>query len=231
MLDDAIIRQASTENITIECIPFIHTKPVETLELQQQINQLIHQTDYVIFTSANAVNAVAKQVNTKETLNAFCISGKTRKAVEQHFSGSRIIADAATGAELAEKIIEFVQSCHSSNANFTFFCGNKRLNTIPETFKKNNLPLTELVVYDTILTPQTISKQYDGVLFFSPSAVDSFIQMNQPDKNLTAFSFAGATYTALQPIAAEIVVSHTPSEQAMLNTVMDYYKEHFNSNR
>lgn len=226
MLDDVIIRQAASKNITIECIPFIQIKPVEAIELQQQINQLIYQSDYVIFTSANAVNAVAAQVTAKTPLNAFCISGKTRKAVEQHFAGSSIIADAATGAALAEKIMKFVQSQNLVNAHFTFFCGNKRLNSIPDAFQKNNLPLTEVVVYETVLTPHAISKQYDGILFFSPSAVDGYFQMNRLDKNLTAFSFAGATYEALRTVSAEIIVSHTPSEQAMLNTVMDYYKQY-----
>ena len=64
----------------------------------QAIMAKLSQSDYVIFTSANAVNSVAAQVTAKTPLNAFCISGKTRKAVEQHFAGSRIIADAATGA-------------------------------------------------------------------------------------------------------------------------------------
>lgn len=217
-LDGAIIQQAASKNIVIDCVPFIQIKTIATPELQQQIVTTLEEKDFVIFTSANAVEAVAQEFHTKPKLNVFCISGKTRKAVEGKFPGSSIIADAPTGADLARKIIDAkIQSA-------VFFCGNKRLDTIPNTLKAHQIKLTEIVVYETLLTPHKIEQDYNGVLFFSPSAVESFFNVNEPKECPIAFSFAASTYHSLQPIIKEIILSQTPSEQGMLNAVIHYYR-------
>ena len=40
------------------------------------------------------------------------------------------------------------------------------------------LSVDEVIVYKTIETPKVLTKQYDGILFFSPSAVKSFFSKN-----------------------------------------------------
>lgn len=57
-----------------------------------------------------------------------------------------------------------------------FFCGNKRLQTIPEKLANNGIAVEEVIVYETIETAANIKKQYDGILFYSPSAVQSFFK-------------------------------------------------------
>lgn len=224
ILDEAIIEQAASENILIDCVSFIEIRPVNKPGLKQEVADAIRNSSYFIFTSANAVNAAAQHLDEKPRLKAFCISGKTRKSVESQFPGSTIIEDAPTGAELAEKIIAFASGNASKPESFTFFCGDKRLDTIPHTLNKNNIQLNEVVVYQTVLTPKKIEKDYAGILFFSPSAVESFFNINQPPQAFAAFSFAGSTFQSLRAVANEIIISHTPSEQAMLNTVIGYYK-------
>lgn len=218
ILDEAIIQQAASENIVIDCMSFIQIKTTDTTELQQQIVAALAKNEYVIFTSANAVEAVAKAVRAKPRLKAFCISGKTKKSVAENFPGSIVVADATNGADLAEKIID-----HKID-NVVFFCGNKRLDTIPGALKAQQIELTEIVVYETQPTPHKIGREYDGVLFFSPSAVESFFSINNPAQCPAAFSFAASTYNALHSIIKEIIISQTPSEQGMLNAVIDYYK-------
>ncbi len=218
ILDEAILQQAESKNILIDCIPFIQIETLDTIELQQQVVKAIEKKTYLIFTSANAVDAVSRLINRKPQLKVFCISGKTRNAVEKKFPGSSIVDDAPNGVELAEKIIE------RQIGSAVFFCGDKRLNTIPDKFRDNKIQLQELVVYETVLIPTKIEKSYDGILFFSPSAVESFFSVNDSTACKVAFSFAASTHHALQPIISEITVSQTPSEQGMLNAVIDYYK-------
>lgn len=218
ILDEAIIKQAASENILIDCIPYIQIKPINEPGLKEKISQAVEKAKFVIFTSANAVEAVSKQSQGNLPLKIFCISGKTKNAVEDHFPQSRIIEDAPNGAELAKKILN-----HNIDSAI-FFCGNKRLDTIPKTFSENKISLEEIVVYETVLTPQKIEKDYDGIIFFSPSAVESFISVNRMGKNLPVFSFAGSTLNALQKNSEKIIVSNNPSEQGMLNVVTNYYK-------
>ena len=218
LLDEAIVKQAASENIIIDCIKFIDIRPIDTSGIQQQIKGELAKNHYVIFTSANAVNAVAEQLSGRSDLKIFCISGKTRKAVEEHFPGSIIVDDAPNGSELAAKIIA------RQISSAVFFCGDKRLDTIPDMLSEKNIHLKEVVVYETVLAPQKIDKGYDGILFFSPSAVESLFKMNNVAQCPVAFSFAASTFNTLKSKVDEIVVSKIPSEQAMLNTVIEYYK-------
>lgn len=220
ILDDANIKSAASENIIIDCIPFIAIRAIDA-GLQQKISEALIKYRYIIFTSANAVEAVAQQLSDKPRLHIFCISGKTRKAVEENFPDSAIVDDAPNGAELAEKII--VYKINSA----VFFCGDKRLNTIPDKLRDHNIQLQEIIVYETVLTPEKINKDYNSILFFSPSAVESFFSVNDPAVCKAAFSFAASTYQALLPIMNKIIISKTASEQGMLNTVIDYYKPIF----
>lgn len=61
VLDEAIINQAASENIVIDCAAFIQIKPIETPGLKEKIEKAVEQNPYAIFTSANAVDAVVKQ--------------------------------------------------------------------------------------------------------------------------------------------------------------------------
>lgn len=217
VLDEAIINQAASENIVIDCAAFIQIKPIETPGLKEKIEKAVEQNPYAIFTSTNAVDAVVKQKVQDLQLKIFCISGKTRKAVELNFPESTIVGDASYGAELVQKILnENIDSA-------VFFCGDRRLDTVPQALLVNSIRIEEIIVYETILTPQRIEKKHDGVMFFSPSAVESFLAKNRLKKTLPVFSFAGATHTKLKDISDTIIISKTSSEQGMFDTVKNYF--------
>ena len=52
------------------------------------------------------------------------------------------------------------------------------MDTLPEQLKTHGIPCHECLTYTTELTPQKLHKPYDGLLFFSPSAVKSFLKEN-----------------------------------------------------
>lgn len=218
LLDEAIIKQAASYGIIIECIPFIHIKTKEKAELIQPVADAIGTNNYLVFTSANAVYAVADLLNDGGDFLVFCISGKTKKAVETLIPGAVIIADAPNGAELAEKIVA------AGIKRAAFFCGDRRLNTIPDKLSAGGIGLSEVVVYETSLTPQRIEKAYDGLLFFSPSSVESFFSINFVEESVRLFSFAGSTVKKLHSINKKAMISHTPSEQSMFEIVRDHFK-------
>ncbi|RZL44749.1 MAG: uroporphyrinogen-III synthase, partial [Pedobacter sp.] len=132
----------------------------------------------LIFTSQNAVLSVLENLKSSETLallkqkNVFCVGLKTKQLLEEN--GFNVIAYTGYAADLAE-IITLIYN----KEKFTFFSGNLRRDTLPEALKSAEIVFNEIEVYETIPTPQKINAAFDGILFFSPSGVESFLKHNK----------------------------------------------------
>ena len=210
-LDGAIIKSALADNIFIECIPYIEIVTINSPDVENIIEE------YVVFTSKNAVESVAAHLTKLHHWKIFCLSGATKQAVEKYFPQNEIIETADNAWELAEKIVR-----HKNISSVTFFCGNKRLNTLPDLLEQNNIAVNELIVYETQLTPQKTEKDYDGILFFSPSAVESFFSVNKIPELTVAFAIGSTTAKALEKHAQEIVISPTPDAASLLEQIRQY---------
>ena len=68
VLDDTLIRRAEESNLTIECVSFIETKHLQSEALQQRLQSLANESITAVFTSMNAVNAVASQLSVSTTM-------------------------------------------------------------------------------------------------------------------------------------------------------------------
>lgn len=168
-LEPSLIEQARENDIEIVEQEFIAIQPIVSKEKQDEIlHWLTNRNIDVVFTSANAVEAVKNYLNKKSSRNFFCISGKTRSALLKYIRNEQIKATAAYGKELAQKIIE-----HQAK-EIVFFCGNKRKDELPDILKEAAIKVHEVIVYETIETPSLNAGDFDAVLFFSPSAVQSF---------------------------------------------------------
>lgn len=218
-LDEAYIQEASSAGITIHCIPFIQIKYIDDKDINERVQTLSSQYLHAIFTSAHAVKSVAGKVNTT-TLpwKIFCLVGATQDAVKKYFPNASIIGTAHNAASLAEKIIN-----NTDIPEFYFFCGNKRLDNIPRLLSENNIALNEFVVYETLLTPKTVQTNYDGILFFSPTAVASFFTVNTILNNTHCFAFGDTTAKALQSFTKNIIVPPHPDVHQLLHLVKTTY--------
>ncbi len=223
ILDTDIIEQAASDNISIECVPFIETKYIADVDLQQQINGLGILLKDVIFTSANAVKAVAQSLANPPAWGIFCISGSTKKAVQQFFPGSKILGSAPYGDILADKILQ-----RKEVSEVLFFCGSRRLDTIPQTLSNAGIAVQELVVYETTLTPVKIDSAYQGILFFSPSAVESFFQLNRLSSDTTVFAIGETTADALRKHCDDVRVSAETTQQGILKVVKESFLQQGN---
>lgn len=151
----------------VESLPLIRVQLSETIEA-------FPQADFAIFTSRNAVEAVLKVPTAKAQAphRAFCVGEKTRKRLEK--AGWEVIASFGYAQQLANYLVE-----QYASYSFVFFCGESRMETLPEQLKAHGMPCHECLTYTTELTPQKLHKPYDGLLFFSPSAVKSFLKENR----------------------------------------------------
>lgn len=172
----------------------------------------------LIFTSQNAVQSVLLHSKWEElkTKKVFCVGLKTKTLLEENGFNVEVYVDYAS--DLAE-IITLIYA----KENFIFFSGNLRKETLPKALKEAKVNFDEIQVYETILTPEKIKIPVDGILFFSPSAVDSYLTNNKI-KNETCFCIGDTTANALEKITKKIIVANQPSVENVIEDVIKEYK-------
>lgn len=171
----------------------------------------------IIFTSKNSVKAILDHSLIKELQqkNMFCVGDKTAEFLEQN--GFRVSKTANYGAHLASEII-----ANHSGENFLFFCGKQRHDALPEGLKQAGIQLTEVEVYDTLPCSKKIDRIFDGVLFFSPSAVKSYCSENDLSRSV-AFCIGTTTSAEAKKHTKNIVVASRPSVENVIVQVVKYF--------
>ncbi len=192
-LSPALLQYARENGLEIDCIPFISTVPVTDPTIVRQVQELPLQNIYVAFTSGIAAQAVAAMLTAPPKWKIFSLHNQTRKNVEACFPGSEIVATAQYGEDLAKEILR-----RKEVKEIVFFCGNKRMDSLPSLLPAHGVRLQEFVVYETILTPSKPDKKYNAILFYSPSGVESFCSVNKVDENTPLLSIGNTTTNAIR---------------------------------
>jgi len=181
----------------------------------------------LIFTSQNAAQSVLLHPQCEElkAKSVFCVGMKTKTLLEENSFNVDVYVDYAS--DLAE-IITLIYSKES----FTFFSGNLRKETLPKVLKEAKVNFNEIQVYKTTLTPQKTSSpspakglenKFDGILFFSPSAIESYLKENKI-KNEICFCIGNTTAEALEKTTRNIVVADQPSVENVIEDVIEEFK-------
>ncbi len=218
-ISDSLIQLAAKNNICVDQINFIETEESVSEEIKNRILELSIHNITAVFTSSNAANVVGNIVSPKTNWKIFCIEPATKKVIEHIFLNSSIAGAAQDAAELSQKIIK-----DDAVKQIVFFCGNQRRDLLPEKLKSNEIDVEELVVYKTIEKPQTISKNYDGILFFSPSGVRSFFEKNKLKPATQVFSIGKTTADEVKTFSNNsIIISEIPGIENLIDEVIKYF--------
>lgn len=174
--------------------------------------------DNLIFTSQNAAQSVLlhPKCSALKSKKVFCVGMKTKALLEENGFNVEVYLDYAS--DLAE-IITLIYAKES----YTFFSGNLRKETLPKALKAAKVNFNEIQVYETTLTPQKIKTPVDGILFFSPSAIESYLKENKI-KNEICFCIGETTAEALEKTTRNIIVADQPSVDNVIEDVIEEYK-------
>lgn len=168
-----------------------------------------------IIPSQNAVASVLKnKINIK---NCFCVGEKTKAMLEEN--GFKVIENADYGKDLAETIV-----AKHSDKKFTFFCGNRRLDNIPNVLKQNNVDFQEVEIYETHPNPKKFNRTFDGILFFSPSGVESFVSKNEIEEAV-AFCIGTTTASEAAKHTDKIVIAIKPTIESVIASCAGFRQE------
>ncbi len=219
-INEQLVETARLKNIEIDTLSFIDTQPVETVEIQQEIENSLLLSTSVVFTSMNAVEAVARFMeNEYPDWRIFCIGQTTRQLVVKYFGEELIAGSADNAGELAEVVAE-----QNEGEEVIFFCGDQRRGELPAILRGHEVDVNEIIVYETILVPHKINIPYLGILFFSPSAVESFFSVNKGVKETVYFAIGKTTAEAiLKRGEYKVIVGDSVGKDNLVEKMLEYF--------
>ena len=175
-----------------------------------------------IFTSKSAVNAVFLSKEKIKCIGKtiYCVGENTKSLLLKN--GQKVIKMTKNSSKLAD----FIKKT-AKNENFVFCCGsikNKAFNTF---FKKNNITLTEIPVYKTILNSKKFEKKFNGIMFFSPSGVKSYLEKNSFDDN-ACICIGETTSNYVSKFSKNIITCDSPSINNVITLTINLFKHESN---
>jgi uroporphyrinogen-III synthase len=219
-LSKSLVHEANAAGISIDELSFIETEPIQDIATQQEIEQAYLQSSTVVFTSMNAVDAVvAWQDGQLPDWVIYCMGNTTKQKLKENFGDHSVVGTANNAAELAELIAE-----ESDADEVIFFCGEQRRDELPTILRKKGIEVQEILVYETTHTPHKISKNYHGILFYSPSAVHSFFSTNKVAEQTILFAIGTTTAKAIQHYCNNtIITGNEPGKENLVRQAMEFF--------
>lgn len=187
---------------------FIHIQPIAF--------EIKNTNDILIFTSQNAVLNVLAYKEELIHKPVICVGEKTKNILLEN--GFSVVFFHTNASEL----IKHIENEYLNNS-FTFFCGTTRLNTIPDFLNEKSITHQIIEVYETIETPVKIAPKMDGILFFSPSGVSSYIKEHKITNEMY-FCIGSTTAKAVEPFTKNIVIANQPSVENVIIQCIHYFK-------
>jgi len=208
-------------SVDIQIIPFIEIIQRPGVELMPVISAYGSEKLNVVFTSAHAVKFISGWLKQKPDWTIYCIRNETRIAVLNWF-GSEVTCKFASNALFLSRLMisEGVKKA-------LFFCGDQRLDILPDNLRNNGVELDELIVYDTRLKPVKVKEPPDIILFFSPTAVRSFFSMNDISSGTTVIAMGTTTAAALKHYTEHpVIISPEADKTYVFNMALEYAASH-----
>lgn len=171
----------------------------------------------VIITSQNAVEAITASV-TKEELqfkNIYCVGRRTKRLIESKIG--KVTHSENYASALAAYLVDFIDG-----TEVTHFCSDIRLDELSQTLEKNHIKVNEVEAYKTILDSEKIDANVEGIMFYSPSTVASYLK-NNSSENKVAYCIGETTATEAKKYFQDVRVAKVPLVESVIDLVNENY--------
>ncbi len=177
---------------------------------------LKNEIQNVIITSKNAVEALLTNFSAIELQfkNIYCVGRRTKRLVEQR------IGSVKHTEKNAEKLAHYLVD-HIEGTEATYFCSNLRLDDLPRILSENNITVNEIKAYQTKFDSKQIDESIEGVLFYSPSTVQSYKQNN--NANGIAYCIGETTAKEARKYFKDVRVAKVPTVESVIELVNENY--------
>lgn len=176
-----------------------------------------NEIENVIITSQNTVESLLTNFSAVELQfkNIYCVGRKTKRLVEKRIGKVKHFEQYAK--DLANHMAEYMDG-----TEVTYFCSNLRLDTIPDILTENNIKVNEIEAYETKFDGEKVEGDLDGVMFYSPSTIQSYLQQNEA-KGI-AFCIGETTAEEAKKHFEDVRVAKVPLVESVVELVNEYYE-------
>jgi len=170
----------------------------------------------VVITSKNGVESLLNNCAV-EDLNfetIYCVGRRTKRLIEQKIGPVKHFEKNAKA--LANYLVEFIEG-----SEVTYFCSDIRMDDLPSILEKNNIKVQEIEAYSTKLQAPKLENSIEGVMFYSPSTIQSFLQKNTP--NCIAYCIGESTAKEAKKYFKDVRVAKIPTVESVIELVNQNY--------
>jgi uroporphyrinogen-III synthase len=219
-LSPELVQDAARLGVVVDILPFIDVRPLPMEKVKPLLEPVAAEKAIVVFTSMNAVETIAAVMDTQPEWKIYCIGRQTRILVEKYFGTDAIAGTAETAGQLATRILE-----DGVRGKLYFFCGDRRRDELPGKLREHGIEVDERVVYETKELEGKIDRPYDGILFFSPSAVSSFFRSNKAGEETVLFAIGKTTAEEIRKHSRQrIYISEHAGKEQLLDVAVAYFR-------
>ncbi|GAB5563466.1 MAG: hypothetical protein Wins2KO_05290 [Winogradskyella sp.] len=175
-----------------------------------------NEIENVIITSKNGVEALLNNFSATELQfkNIYCVGRRTKRLIENRIG--KVKHTEANAVKLAQHLVEYLEG-----TEVTYFCSDLRLDTLPKVLSENNIVVNEVEAYQTRYNADKIEGDIKGIMFYSPSTVESFLKQNKP--NGIAFCIGETTANVAKKYFEEVRIAKVPTVESVIELVNEYY--------
>jgi uroporphyrinogen-III synthase len=183
-------------------------------------SQIPERADAWIFTSKKAVRALSPAINNLEMpQHIFAVGAKTAEKLEE--IGLKVSIPEEYNANALAAMMQELDL-----KKVVHFCGNLRAENIQKLLGKQ-VNVTSVEVYQTKITNHKMSdlKNFDAVVFMSPSAVESFSHQNRV-KDQQIFCIGPTTKQAAEDVGMRnCIIPEYSTIDSLMQSIQEYYFE------
>ena len=171
--------------------------------------------EHVIITSKNAVEALLHNFDSADLdfKNIYCVGRRTKRLIQSKLGH-------VTHTEPNAMALSQYLSTHLKGETVTYFCSDLRLDTLPNELEKKNITVNEIIAYETRYTPKKLEHPVKGVMFYSPSTVESFLSKNTAIG--TAFCIGETTASVARSYFNSVEVAKVPTVESVIELVNNH---------
>lgn len=179
-------------------------------------NILKKEIENVIITSKNGVESLTTNYSAAELQfkNIYCVGRRTKRLIEKRIGPVKHVAKNAK--ILAEYMVEYMDG-----TEVTYFCSDLHLDTLPTVLNKNNISVNVVKAYQTKYDGLEIPETVKGVMFYSPSTVESYIKENFSSG--IAFCIGETTAKEAKKHFKDIRIAKVPTVESVIELVNECY--------
>ncbi len=170
----------------------------------------------VIITSKNAVEALTTNFSPDELKfkNIYCVGRRTKQLIEQKIG--TVTHSENSAKNLANYLVDYMEG-----TEITYFCSNLRLDDLPKILEENNITVNEVEAYQTVYSSLKVDESTEGIMFYSPSTVQSYILQNKAKK--IAFCIGDTTADEAKKHFKDVRIAKVPTVESVIELVNEHY--------